>query len=324
MVQEPDTLSQASSNEPLDADGLPPVEIEDTTDPGVIRQEETFFDSGDATAQDVEPTPGVPAEEPGTDETPAPTAEQGTQTEPPPAPPVEQETPQSEPVPETRTYSQDEVAKIQSAYDRQVAEQNKRLQELERNYQRQQVDNQVEAELQRQEQQLTQQVGAEEARRIVRDSSNQEAVREALQARAELETVRQERNQFEQQSRMAVMNNWIANLQSQHNLSADDVGTLQSLAANPAILSDDNAFVQTGEAMAGLAARLGATAEQRAVASSERKNLVPRETPETALESGQSIAQAPPNDDAQMAAIMDKPSWEWTDAEADLVNRRSR
>lgn len=319
MVQEPDTLSQANRQDSLD-DGLPPLEIDDSTPPEVLNTEDEFF-GAPPSVQDVEETgTGTPVDESGTADTPPETDTNGTTSSP-----VEEvviEEPQAE-VPQQRTYTQEEWAKRQSAYDRQMAEQAARLKEIEAAQQKQAVENQIEAELRRQETSLAPTVGTEEAQRLARDPNNVNAVREALQARSELETVRQERNQYATQSKMAVMNNWLGTLKQAHGLDDADVQSLQTLV-NDTVINDDAAFVQTGEAMGLLAQRLAATAGKRAVASSERKNLVPRETSETALESGQSISHAPPNEDSEAAAIMDKPSWEWTDADADLIRRRSR
>lgn len=320
MVQEPDTLSQAARQDSQDAD-FPPIEIEDSTPEDVLAQEDSFFSTGDASERYAdEADDGTPSEEPGTEVASTETDLQGTQTGRQPQPVAEsQET--EPPEPPQRVRSEEEWRKMQSAYDRQIAEQNKRLRDLEERAQRQQVETQVEAELQRQEQQLAQSVGTEEARRLVRDKTNQDAVREALQARVELETMRTERNQYQQQSRVSVMQNWVGQLKSQYSLTDDDVSVLAS-TVNPAILQNDEAFVQTGEALGRLAQRLGNTSKQRTVATEERKNLVPRETPETALESGQSISHAPPNDEARAQAIMDKPGWEWTDEEAKFMRRR--
>lgn len=318
MVQENDTLSNDVRLDSQD-DGMPPLEIEDSTPPEVVAEEARLL-SGTPDTEDVsEPEVETPVDDIETEVALPESDVKGTQPEQPPA--TEQE-PAEQP-PQQRTYSQEEWSKMQSTFARQQAEQEKRLKEIEANFQKQQVENQVEAELRRQEQQLAQSVGLEEAQRMTRDTSNVQTVRDAFSARAELEAVRAERNQFEQQSRIGVINNWLSQLQQQHSLDIDDVAELRGLV-NPAILQNDEVFVQIGEQMGRLAARLGKSASTRKTVSAERRNIVPAETPETALESGQSISPAPPNDDADMDRILNTPSWDWTDAEAELVNRRGR
>lgn len=307
MVSEPNAFSNQNEQDSSD-NGLPPIEIEDTTSEEVLRQEEAFFAGEDIS--EAEADAGTPGVAEGTvDETP-PEAE---------LPPVQE--PESRPEePQRRTFSEEEWRKMQSSYDRQVAELTKKQQALERQYQEQQVSNQVEAELRRQEQSLAQTVGAEEASRLVRDQNNVNSVRDAYQARSELEQLRNERNQYASQSRMATMNNWITSLKQQHSLSDADVQTLQGLAAT-ATGADDNAYVQTGEMIGQLAARLAASGQQRSVASEERRKLVPRETPETALESGQSVSRRATTEADLRASARTKMPVDWSPEEHAAMRR---
>lgn len=285
---EPDTSALEPAGDGLD------FEITDSTSPEQRALEakalaEADEDSGEVPQPEAEQAPeAAPAE------TPAPSA-QTPSPEPTPEP-----TPEPKPV---RTYSQEEVSKMQSAWMRQIQTQQQAARAAQEQLEKFNLDATVEAALRQQERELTPEYGAEDARKIVRAPANAQAVREAAELKQQVAREKAEREsqsqQQEQQAKLIVA----GQLMQQHSLPPEDFDLLISAA-------DPNGMVR-------LAQRLAKQAQ--AQQQQDIKARVPRETAATKPENGASPGSGPLNHDQMLARVRQKPMKDWTDAEHNFM-----
>lgn len=193
-----------------------------------------------------------------------------------------------------RTFTQDEVSKMQAAWSRQIGEARKTAEQATEQVQSFNLDAAVEANLRKQESQLAPGVGTEEARRRARSPENQSLVRERIASQHQLLQAevgrRQAAVQQERQAKFVVART----LMQEHGLSADDFEVIASAS--------------TPQAMVKLARRL-------APRDAAMRDRVPPESHETQLENGIYAGPATETGDKKLERIRSRPSWEWSDAD---------
>ena len=317
MVAQRDSATPEAGDPATQDDGLPPLEIDDSTPPEVMELSEAW-ERGEQIDQDGEGGEteeqgdggGAEAEAPATGEVEPPEAEQKSQE--PPEPEPEKPPPKIQDTPEWR--------RLQSSLDSQRIAAIKRAEEAEKRLQQFNLETEVEAALRREEARLEPTVGAEEARRVARDPSRVREVRESIEARAETEALRQQAQAGIAAQKSTALDGWIAQLQTAYSLSTDDVEQLRGVARHGVAL-DGDAYVEFGETLGGMAKRLGTVQKSRQEAERKRRERVPNGTPETALETGVSTAHAPPDDEAIAQSAEWKPASEWTEREQEVMRR---
>ena len=194
-----------------------------------------------------------------------------------------------------RTYSQEEVSKMQAAWSHQIEDARKTAVQAGDQLRQFNLDAAVEAMLRKQESELATSIGTEQALKLTRSPQNTSLVRQSLLSQQRLAEAESARNaaeaQQEAQAKFVVANALIR----EHGLTQDDFEIL-SMAHTPA-------------AMQKLARRL---VGKHDAAMRER---VPPETPETELENGFRAGPAPESADRRLERIRSRPSWEWTEAD---------
>ena len=278
---------------PDGSDGLPEFNIQDTTTPEQLAIEGK--DDGQADQPEVE-TPQVE-----TEQVASPDTEQ--ETPPPPAveAPAEQPTPEVE---QPRSFSQEEVSKMQSNWMRQLNETNEANIRLKVEQDRFNLDTEVEVRLKQQEAQLAAQYGEADAQKIVRAPDNVTAVRQAqtlAQENARLKADATSSDQMQEQTAKGII---AQQVMARHGLETADYEHLLATT--------------TPQAMETLAGRLSSN-NQAQNQKQEKLARVPAETPETALESGHSTGSAAESWDDKLTRIRQKPSSEWSDADHDFM-----
>lgn len=243
---------------------------------------------------------GVTVEEPV--ETPKPESEpQGVQPEPQAGAEPEPE-PQAEPEQQPRVYTAEEVAKMQSAYDRQVAEQQRLAREAQAQLDARQMEVDIEATIRRQEAQLAQEVGAERAAQIARDPQNVALIRtaqEAQQKAARLESQITEQNAAQERQAQAI---WAQQLQRQYALTQEDTVALME--------------IPSPQGMESWAQRLSTRTEQTKAAIQQK---VPPEKPETLPSNGRSDGAGSESVQQALDRINALPAQEWTDRDWEFM-----
>ena len=273
----------ASQQGPSPADGGLDFEIVDSTSAGQRQQErELLADAGADAGQPVEQARPQPED----------------QAPPEPQPETEKAPGETQPKPEQRggrTYSQEEVSKMQAAWARQVQQARRNAEQADRQLKQFNLDASVEAAMRQQEQQLSSRMTPEQAREAVRSPQNAQLVRRALVSQHALLVAeagrRHAADQQEKQAKYIVAQT----LMRQHGVPEEDFATLSS--------------APTPSAMVQLARRLGGNSGEAML------SRVPPETPETELENGYYAGPAPENESRRLGRIRSKPSWEWTDAD---------
>lgn len=206
----------------------------------------------------------------------------------------ENEVPRRLPV-EHRTYSQDEVSKMQAAWARQIEDARRSANQAGEQLLQFNMNAAVEAMLKKQELELAARVGPIEAEKLARSPQNASLVRQSIANQQRLmQSEAGKREAVEQQERQAKF--IVAqSLMRDNGVSPNDFQLLSS-APTPA-------------AMRQLALRLGG---KDAAAMRDR---VPPENPQTELENGYHAGPAPESADRRLERIRAKPSWEWTEAD---------
>lgn len=219
--------------------------------------------------------------------------------------PVEQAAVRETPAPAVRTFSQDEVAKMQSAWMRQIQQSERDRVAAEEDRDRFNLDAEVESRLRQQEAQLAAQYGEEDARKIARSPDNVDAVRNERTLSQENGRLRaafaSQQVTQEQQAKGIVAQQ----LMSQHGLQTDDYGLLLETTSV--------------QGMQSLARRLSNQTLANRQQRQEKLARVPAETRETALETGHSNGAAPESFERRLTRIRQKPSYEWTDSEYEFM-----
>ena len=196
---------------------------------------------------------------------------------------------------EHRSYTQDEVSKMQAAWARQIEDARRSASQAGEQLQQFNMDAAVEAMLRKQEQELTTSVGAEQAEKLARSPQNASIVRQSIANQQRLmQSEAGKSAAVEQQERQAKF--IVAqSLMRENGVSLDDFELLTS-ASTPA-------------SMKRLALRLGGKD------ASAMRNRVPPENPQTELENGYHTGPAPESADRRLERIRAKPSWEWTESD---------
>ncbi len=304
MTTQRDDATQPGLDEPRPEGLLPTVIYENVSDEEIALENEALSegDAPEAEAPVVEEAASeleAPAE-PQQEEAPV---EQPSQAQGVEQPPVAAE---QEPEPEPRVFTQDEVAKMQSAWYKQIEQEKQRAQEAAEKIAAYDLDAKVEAELRQQEQQYVAEYGQDGARNIVRNESNIRMVRQAHEAQRQAAQMQEQQKTAAEQAELQAKNTVAQQLMQQHSLSADDYGILLNT-------TDPNAMVQ-------LASRLAAN--QQAVVREQKKQIVPPETPATRLEGGPS-GDGAETEQNKTDRISSKPAYQWSREEAEHMRRLS-
>jgi hypothetical protein len=184
---------------------------------------------------------------------------------------------------------------------RQAAEAQRRLTEVN-------LEAQVEAYQRAEEARLTAQVGADEARNIVRAPDRTKLVRDHFTAQQQLQEAAVERVwqsvEAEEQAKVITARHFAQT----HNVAAEDVDMLLSTS--------------TPEAMERLAKRIGQANRQKQEDVAAKRAAVPPETRQTALESGISGTAVPESEDTRINRLNETPSWEWSDDDIRFMRGR--
>jgi len=269
--------------------------VEDTTTPEVLAQEAAFWrgDNVDDEPAVESPEPAVPeaAEEPAPAGIPEPVVE---------APPPD--------VTPTRTFSQEEWSKRESAYRRQVEDVRRELEGIKQRDVQQSIDAEVETTLRSHEQQLTQSLGPEEAARVVRDPSRVEQVRRGIEANKQLGQMQQQAQNAERIAATQLLHGYIDNVRGTHGLTKAQAERLQSVI-NPGSFASREAFMATGNAIDVLGAELAQGAKAQQELEKLRLSRVPAGSRTTRLETGESEV-APDSDLARSNRIMAVTNWD--------------
>ncbi len=283
MVSEPlvDDVSQRRTESA--GNGLE-FEIVDETSPEQVAKEQQLLAPVE---QEESATESLAREKPQPENGEEPRAAQKQDSE------IRQESP-GEPQP-PRTFTQNEVSKMQAAWSRQIEEARQDSEKASAQLQRFNVDAAVEAMLKKQEAELTTSVGADRAGQLVRSPHNAALVRKSIATQQLLTRSESDRRQaVEQQERQA------------------QFVVAQALARAHGVPSEDFellAAASTPKAMQSLARRLGGEG------TAAMRDRVPPETPQTQLENGYNAGPAPESPDRRLERIRAKPSWEWTEAD---------
>ena len=254
-------------------------------------------------------------------EAPAPESEAPAEAPPVSQTPTPVEPPKAEPQPEApkvRTYSEEEWRKAQSSWQRQIQAEKDRAAAAQKQLDAFNLDAEVEMRLRRQEAKYEAQYGADDARKIVRDPDNVQSVKASVQAEQQLKQAQETERQYASATRQSLLGQFINQTVTQNQLEPDDAQALMALVT-PAALSDNDAFLATGNAIGALAARLGSKTRTTAAAEQAKRKLVPPETAATKPETGASPGSGPMNHDQMLARVRQKPSWEWTDKEREFM-----
>lgn len=233
-------------------------------------------------------------------------AEQGVQPESQPGaseePSTQVETPEQ---PQTRTYSDEEVRKIQAAKDAEVARANAELQQLREAEAQRRIEQSTESALVDQEAQLASSIGAEEARRLVRTRQNVAAVKQGQEAIQRAGQLQQQNAEILQQQEVFAKQTVAQQMVNQYGLQAEDLDLLTG-TANPA-------------AMQNLAKRLSTYTLQQRKDQQAQRQRVPAETQDTQLTNGHSTGAASETPEQALKRISAMPGYEWSEADAKFM-----
>ena len=192
----------------------------------------------------------------------------------------------------TRTFSQEEVSKMQSAWSRQVQDAQRAAEQAQARLSSFNSEAQVEAALRQQERQLAATHGTERARSMVRQQANVNAVKQQQRMAQENALLKlgtmYRANQEESRAKGIVAQQ----LMQRHALPETDLATLLGTS--------------TPGAMVQVAKRL---------ASSSRTARVPAETAVTQLESGVSVGAGDESEDQRLNRVLNKMGGDWTESE---------
>jgi len=283
------TQPQETSSENL-SQGIPdlqdePTIVDDTSPEQIELERQLDIEAGVEVAEQepVTPEPEPESEPAGVQEEPV----AGAQPEP---------EPQAEPeVQQPRVYTPEEVAKMQSAYDRQIAEQQRITQEAQDQLSARQMEVDIEATIRRQEAQLAQEVGAERASQIARDPQNVALIRtaqESQQKAARLEAQITEQNANAERQAQAM---WAQQLQREHELSQEDAVALME--------------IPTPQGMQAWAERLST---KTATTKAALQKKVPPEKPETLPSNGRSDGAGSETEQQALDRINSLPASDWS------------
>lgn len=212
----------------------------------------------------------------------------------------EPETPAETP-PAARTYSVEEVARIQAAKDRERDDERRRANELQAQLDARNLEAEVEAAVRRQEAQLAPSLGDEEARRVARDPNNVANIRANQQAVQENAQLKRERQQDTERAEADAKQIIARQLMDRFHLQTNDYELLLGTT--------------TPAAMQSLAQRLQTQTLNQRQQEQERKARVPAETPETQLESGHSTGRAPETPERRIHRLNQMDASDWSDEE---------
>lgn len=227
--------------------------------------------------------------------------------------------------PKPRMYSEDEWRKAQSSWQRQIdTERNQRLQYEQALMQQHQQTTQLTIEQQAEqysrqlEANLAEQVGEAEARRQVRAPAVQNALRTRLAQAAQNEALQQQVQYLQgsqQQNQIAAaqqeitrgVTGWLKKLQTDYKLDKQAMRTIVRTVPNEVL--QDQAALERFAINSGV------------LAKTLSRGRVPRETSDTQLESGLSSGDGAENPQQRVNRILDKPAWEWTEADIKAMKR---
>lgn len=212
---------------------------------------------------------------------------------------------QPEPVQPVRTFSQQEVSKMQASWMRQIREQQEAAKQARAEMDRLNLEAEVEARLRQQEAALVPQYGEEDARAMVRAQSNVGEVREQIELRHENERLKRSAQDTEQLNEQNAKSIIAQQLMGEYGLSTEDYQFLLSTGSP--------------QAMVSLAQRLGTQAVVNRQKTQQRMNRVPAENQRTAVENGRSSASSVENAERRLARLRATPSYEWSDADYDFM-----
>lgn len=279
MVQP--TFSQTPQQSQEDGSG--DFEIIDETSPEQVAVEQQVL-AGRPITESREGSSPEPVDEP---------VKESAPTEMPASAPAGETTPPAPQAPTQpiRTYSQEEYSRAQAAWERQITEARKQSEAAQQKIAQFDLNASVETQLRAQEINLEPTLGQDEARRIVRTPENEQEVRSGVEAKQQLAQYEAafaaQEVQQEQQAKYQVIDGFAR----QYKLSQNDMKVLLS--------------INDPYAMEAAAARLG----------SNGASMVPRENPQTQLESGVPSASAPESPDALIERLNNTPAWEWTESD---------
>lgn len=306
MVEKP--ISVEGEPSASGGDGLPPLEIDDTT-PDDVLVKEAAWERGEniddqpkeddvAVGAGVVATDGVGAEEPKEPQSVA----QANKPEETPKEPVESIDDKISRLVTEQTRG------LQSTYDTRIAAAERAARIAQEQNDKFNLEASVETQLRQQERGLAREMGEEAAKQFVRSPENQEAIRSTFTQKAENSRLQLSVEQQTIQNRGQNMSGWLNKLQQDHGLSDEDVVALSRTVTKES-LSTDESWIQTGEALGLMAERL------KAAKTPSKKTLVPPETPETVPSDGRSTSDAPSDDNSLTASAQEKPLWAWTKEE---------
>lgn len=278
-------------------DGLGDFEINDTTSEEQLERERSMSTSSEADdATDDDGEESQEDDKPDQPESEAPETDQ----------PLDQgEQPQTPPEPQTppaRTYTQEEVSKMQSSWTREIQERQERIEKFD-------MDSAVEAQLQKLEQTWAPNLGEDEARRQVRDPRVRQELEtryrrdrqlEQLQQRVAHQEVQQGTDQL-----LKGMAGWIKQLKQEHGLNDTDVREMVELIPDATFERQDT-YEQMGVRLAKLAAQRGKL---------RKGQRVPPENTKTRLESGQPSGNGRETAAQRIERLNFTPASEWSDAD---------
>lgn len=260
--------------------------IEDNTNPDQLAREAAVG------------TPGPEAVAPPDSESPAETTPEPQQAQAP-----EAQTPKT-PTPPTRSYTEEDVRRLQSAKDREVAAERRRAWEAQQQLNSVNLEAQAEAYLRTEEQRLAQQLGPDEARQFVRSPERTKAVRDHYTSQQKMAELQQREQMMGLEQELQAMVITARHFIQTHNIAEEDQELLLTAT--------------TPQAMEKIAKRLGRKAQQTA----SRRDAVPPENRNTALESGMSGTSAPESEDRRVERLNETPSWEWSDDDIRFMRRQ--
>jgi hypothetical protein len=196
-------------------------------------------------------------------------------------------------------------------YEQALMQQHQQTTQLTIEQQAEQFSRQLEAN-------LAEQLGEAEARRQVRAPAVQNALRtrlsqavqnEALQQQVQYLQGSQQQNQIAgaQYEVMRGVAGWLKKLQTDYKLDKQAMRTIVRTVPNEVL--QDQAALERFAINSGV------------LAKTLSRGRVPRETSDTQLESGLSSGDGAENPQQRVNRILDKPAWEWTEADIKAMKR---
>mgnify|MGYP001608542902 CR=1 FL=1 len=267
---------------PADPEDSPDLVIEDSTQPEALAAEAEVL--AGRTPQ--------PQEAAQLTDTPAPVVEPATTPEPVAAAPAT-------PTPAApRTYTAEEVRRIQAADRGRIEAARKQAEDAQRRLGEMNLDAQVEAYLRQEEQKLAPTMGEDEARAFTRSPDRTKQVRDHYNAQQQLREIEAQRTNDNFEREVGAMVQTALMFQTKYNVAQDDMEVLMATT--------------TPAAMEKAARRLSRASAEKAKAAADLKAQVPPESKSTSLETGVSGTSAPESEDTRIERLNMTPSWEWT------------